>query len=98
MIGGIVKGYNLPIDYVLYEMSYTNMIMYGAVIGGIVKGYNLPIDYVLYEMSYTNMIMYGAVIPSYSGKQAKKKDEGQDIINADDPRNRERIRKIFEMT
>jgi hypothetical protein len=27
-----VKGYNLPVDYVLYDMSYANMIMFGAVI------------------------------------------------------------------
>lgn len=28
----MVKGFNLPIDYVLYEMSYTNMIMYSSVL------------------------------------------------------------------
>jgi hypothetical protein len=28
----MVKGFNLPIDYVLYEMSYTNMIMYCSVL------------------------------------------------------------------
>lgn len=28
----MVKAYNLPIDYVLYDMSYANMIMYGAVL------------------------------------------------------------------
>ena len=27
-----MKAYNLPIDYVLYEMSYANMIMYGSVL------------------------------------------------------------------
>jgi len=27
-----VKAYNLPIDYVLHEMSYANMIMYGSVL------------------------------------------------------------------
>ena len=27
-----MKGYNLPVDYVLYDMSYANMIMFGAVI------------------------------------------------------------------
>ncbi len=28
----MVKAYNLPIEYVLYDMSYANMIMYGAVL------------------------------------------------------------------
>ena len=26
----MVKAFNLPIDYVLYEMSYPNMILYSA--------------------------------------------------------------------
>jgi hypothetical protein len=32
VIAGMVKAYNLPIDYVLYEMSYTNLVMYCAVL------------------------------------------------------------------
>lgn len=32
MIGGVAKSYNLTIDYVLYELSYTNLIMYSAVL------------------------------------------------------------------
>jgi Tfp pilus assembly ATPase PilU len=28
----MVKGYNLTIDYALYEMSYANMIMYSSVL------------------------------------------------------------------
>ena len=31
-MAGTVKAYNLTIDYVLYEMSYANMVMYGAVL------------------------------------------------------------------
>lgn len=27
-----MRGYNLPIEYVLYELSYSNMILYSAVI------------------------------------------------------------------
>ena len=30
MIAGTVKAFNLPIDYVLYEMSYANLTLYGA--------------------------------------------------------------------
>jgi len=28
----MVKGFNLPIDYILYDMSYANMIMYSSVL------------------------------------------------------------------
>ena len=68
-----------------------------AVIAGTVKAYNLPINYVLYEMSYPNIILYGAVLPSYSSKKKDKKDSGkQDIIKVDDPKNREKVRKILD--
>lgn len=44
------------------------------------------------------MMMYGSVLPSYDGK--KDKDKGKDnnkdeIINADDPANKERIRRLL---
>ncbi|MBO5194425.1 MAG: hypothetical protein J6B62_05975 [Bacteroidales bacterium] len=32
MIAGTVKSFGLPIDYVLYDMSYSNLVMYGAVL------------------------------------------------------------------
>ena len=32
IVGGIAKAYNFPIDYVLYELSYPNLILLGAVI------------------------------------------------------------------
>ena len=32
IVAGTVKAYNLPIDYVLYDMSYANMVLYGAVL------------------------------------------------------------------
>lgn len=40
------------------------------------------------------MIMYGAVIPSYRGRKDKKTDE--EVINADDPKNWDRINKLFD--
>ena len=68
-----------------------------AVVGGFAKGYNLTFDYVLYNISYTNMIMYGAILPTYDKKKNDgKKDEGQKVIKADDPRNKEEVRKFFE--
>lgn len=48
-------------------------------------------------MSYVNMIMYGAVLPSYKSK--KKSEAGkqeQEVIKADDPKNRERVRQFLE--
>lgn len=41
--------------------------------------------------------MYGAVIPSYSGSKKKGGgDKEQEVIKMDDPRNRERIKQIFD--
>lgn len=39
-------------------------------------------------MSYANTIMYSSVLPSYDDEK-----EDQKTINADDPRNRDAIRK-----
>lgn len=52
----------------------------------------------LYDLSYVNMIMYGAVLPQYKshskdGKQGGKREE---VIKADDPANRDRVREILE--
>lgn len=63
-----------------------------------VKGFSLPIDYVLYEISYANMIMLGATLPSYNtDKKCDKDTSQQDIIRADDPCNRERVKHFLEM-
>lgn len=64
---------------------------------GAVKAFNLPIDYVLYDLSYVNVIMYSATLPSYERKRDKNSpDKKQDVVKADDPRNRERVRQIFD--
>jgi len=44
-------------------------------------------------MSYANVIMYSAVIPSYDS-DTETKDNGE-VINADDPKNREKVRNIL---
>lgn len=42
------------------------------------------------------MIMYGSVIPSYkSNKKGKNENDNNVVINADDPRNREKVRSIL---
>lgn len=63
-------------------------------IAGTVKGFNLPLEYVLYDLSYANMIMYGAVLPSFRGG-AKGRADDREPIKADDPRNRDRVRRIL---
>lgn len=65
---------------------------------GFVRGYNLPIEYVLYDLSYANMILYSAVIPSYKSRDKKDGDgkKKQDEIRADDPANRDKVRKFLD--
>lgn len=53
------------------------------------KGYNLTPDYVLYKMSYANTILYGSVLLSSD----EVKGPGKKVINADDPANKDEIRK-----
>ena len=55
----------------------------------------MPIDYVLYDMSYANMILYGAVLPSIDSEDDEKKDKKEEVINADDPANREKVRSLL---
>jgi len=46
-------------------------------------------------MSYANVIMYSAVLPSY--RKGSKDGQGkQDIIRADDPRNRKKVREFLD--
>ncbi len=57
---------------------------------------------VLYDISYVNVIMYGATLPSYEAsrqdRERRKKGRADDDerIKADDPQNRERVRKLIE--
>lgn len=53
----------------------------------------MTFDYALHELSYVNMIMYSAIIPS---PKRNGKDKQQEVIKADDPRNRDKVRKAFE--
>ncbi len=49
----------------------------------------------LYELSYTNLIMLGAALPSYD---TDKDDESkEEVIDASDPANQERVREILGM-
>ena len=51
-------------------------------------------------MSYANVMMYGSVLPSYNkddkkDKEKETEEEDDDVINADDPANQEKIRKLL---
>lgn len=69
-------------------------------IAGVAKAYTLSFDYVLYELSYVNVIMYSSVLPSYKGKDKEDGKKGggepQKVIKADDPANRDEVRRFFE--
>jgi hypothetical protein len=41
--------------------------------------------------------MYGAVLPSYKSKKGNETDKSDEneVINADDPRNRDKVRAIL---
>ena len=68
-----------------------------AVVAGTVKAFNMPVDYVLYDLSWANMILYGATLPSLNSGKDKTKGEGeQEIIKADDPKNRDKVREFLD--
>ena len=61
---------------------------------GTVKAFKLPIDYVLHDMSYANVVMYSACLPSYTAKNGKYKAKDA-VIDANDPRNRAKVKEIL---
>ena len=68
-----------------------------AIIAATVKVYGLTFEEVLYNMSYPNLILYNAVLPSYNTKdKSDGSGSGQEVIKADDPRNKERVKQFFD--
>lgn len=64
---------------------------------GAVKAFGLTFEQVLYELSYPNLILYNAVLPSYHSKdKSRGSDGGQEVIKADDPKNKERVKQFFD--
>lgn len=51
----------------------------------------MTVDYILYDLTYANLVLLQSVIPN-SNSDEKKENE---IINADDPKNRDAVRKIL---
>jgi hypothetical protein len=62
----------------------------------VVKGFKFPLDYALYDLSYANLILLGATLPSYDSEKNKKSSRGDgEVIKADDPKNREKVKQFF---
>lgn len=54
----------------------------------------MTFDQVLYDVSFANVVLYGSALPSYDDE--KEEDiKGEEIINADDPANREKVREAL---
>lgn len=65
------------------------------------KAFAVPFKYVLYEVSYANLILYSASLPTYGGGEGKDKKKGrkgaeEEILWADDPKNKERVKAFFK--
>lgn len=54
----------------------------------------MTIDDVLYGLSYANLVMLSATLPTYDSPKTGKND-GQEVINASDPQNRQRVKEFF---
>lgn len=55
-------------------------------------------DYVLYDLSYANLILLGATLPSYNSEKNKSdraSKSNENVIKADDPNNKEKVRQFF---
>lgn len=67
-----------------------------AIVAGTVKAYGLTFEEVLHGLSYPNLILYNAVLPSYNPKTKSGSDNWREVIKADDPRNKERVKQFFD--
>lgn len=53
-------------------------------------------EYVLYDLSYANLILLGATLPSYDSEKNKASRKNEEVIKAEDPRNKEKVRQFFK--
>ena len=53
-------------------------------------------EYVLYDLSYANLILLGATLPSYDSEKHKTSHKNEEVIRAEDPRNKEKVRQFFK--
>jgi hypothetical protein len=47
------------------------------------------------ELSIVNLIMFFEVLPSYDPDDKNDKGKEEEVINADDPKNRDKVRSIL---
>ena len=41
------------------------------------------------------MLLYGAILPSYNDEISESAGRSEEVINADDPANRDKVRKLL---
>lgn len=82
------------------NLSFCGKSTYGTLIDWACQRYGWSMEYVVWGISYVNlqMLMADAVTSVYVSEEERKKlgiSDSEDIINADDPQNRDLIRKML---
>lgn len=83
------------------SLTFGGRTMYGRLLDAACERYGWTLDYVLWGISFTNlqMMLQDQISSMYLSKEEMKEahiSNDRDVINADDPRNKEMIRKMFE--
>ena len=82
------------------SLSFCGKSTYGTLIDWACQRYGWSMEYVVWGISYANlqMLMADSITSVYLSEVERKKlgiTDNRDIINADDPKNRELIRKML---
>lgn len=82
------------------NLSFCGKSTYGTLIDWACQRYGWSMEYVVWGISYANlqMLMADAITSVYLSEEERKKlgiTDDREIINADDPKNRELIRKML---
>ena len=82
------------------SITYGGRSIYGTLIDFACQRYGWTMDYVLWSISYANlkMLMADAITTIYLTEEERKKlhiFDDKEVINADDPKNKELIRKMI---
>lgn len=82
------------------SISFGGKSTYGTLIDFACQRYGWSMDYVVWGISYANlkMLMADAITTIYLSEDERKKlniYDGSEVINADDPKNRELIRRML---
>lgn len=82
-------------------ISFGGKSLYGSMIDTLCDRYGWTMDYVIWGISYQNIQMLLSDMQTHvylskdEARRARLSDDGE-IIDADDPRNRERIKQLFK--